>query len=87
MSELGQKQRPSQPRHVSFRRLRTLVHENIRWSSRPTLLSRPRVLWRTGSTQREAHAPGLGLGDDFSVDDCRHPASPQVIGERSSRST
>src|SRR5271166_1146505 len=30
---------PSQPRHVSFRRLRTLVRASIRWSSRPTLLS------------------------------------------------
>jgi hypothetical protein len=29
---------PSQPRHVSFRRLRTLVRTAIRWSSRPTLL-------------------------------------------------
>jgi hypothetical protein len=39
----GQKRRPSQPRHVSFRRLRTLVRASIRWSSRPTLLSAPRA--------------------------------------------
>jgi hypothetical protein len=38
-SVVGQKQRPSQPRHVSFHRLRTLVHASIRWSSRPNLLS------------------------------------------------
>jgi hypothetical protein len=41
MSLVGQKPRPSQPRHVSFRRLRTLVRANIRWSSRPTLLKQP----------------------------------------------
>jgi hypothetical protein len=34
----GQKPRPSQPHHVSFRRQRTLGRASIRWSSRPTLL-------------------------------------------------
>jgi hypothetical protein len=38
MSLMGQKPHPSQPRHVSFRRLRTLDRASIRWSSRPTLL-------------------------------------------------
>jgi hypothetical protein len=36
---MGQKRRPSQPRRVSFRQLRTLVRASIRWSSRPVLLS------------------------------------------------
>jgi hypothetical protein len=29
----GQKRRPSQPRHVSFRQLRTLIRASIRWSN------------------------------------------------------
>jgi hypothetical protein len=32
-SATGQKPRPSQPRHVSFHRLRTLVRASIRWST------------------------------------------------------
>jgi hypothetical protein len=50
-SGLGQKPRPSRPRHVSFRRLRTLVRASIRWSSRPTLL-------RPGSARIAPHGRG-----------------------------
>jgi hypothetical protein len=32
MTSSGQKRRPSQPHHVSFRRLRTWVRASIRWS-------------------------------------------------------
>src|ERR1700730_4198155 len=46
-NSIGQKRRPGQPRHVSFGRLRTLGRASIRWSSRPTLLSR----YRKGAKQ------------------------------------
>jgi hypothetical protein len=51
ISEMGQKPRPSQPRHVSFRRQRTLDRASIRWSCRPTLLRLFSFSW-TGCSGR-----------------------------------
>jgi hypothetical protein len=62
MTAAGQKRRSSQPRHVSFRRQRTLVRASIRWSSRPTLLRNLQNFFRSyGETSQNSRVRGVAV--------------------------